>query len=298
MESSLQKPLQEHLGVFLFALFISVIVAFVAWYRSYFKLPEFDRNKIKVNFAHLLVAFAIYFFVAMIASAIAYGVISSTSPEEKAHMAQQINAVKAWINLFTMGLIFTGFMVYLRIMSEQVRITVIGEGSYHGKWNNFKNVLMGIVSLMISFPLVIATGQLANMVLILIQKNSHEQVAVKFLKSTYENPVVYLVSILFVVIIIPTIEEILFRGFLQNYLAKFFGQIGAILTCSLIFAFFHFSKQQGWGNLEIVPSLFVLATFAGFIYFRQKSIYASIGLHASFNGLNVLMMALSQKGTI
>ncbi len=296
MDPTLQKAFEEHLGIFLFALLLSVLTCFIAWYRTYFKLPSVDYSKSKINLAHVIIAFAIYFLVAMIASVIAYFFLSGSSVENKEYMLKEINAVRAWVNLLAMSLVFIVLIAYLQVMNPEARRTVIGEGSYEGVMPKLKNFGMGILSVLISFPLVIAMGQLANMLLILLNKHSQEQVAVRFLKSTFDNPVAYIFSSIFVILVIPAIEEILFRGFLQNWLAKFMGQMGAIFSCSAIFAFFHFSIQQGWGNLEIIPSLFVLACFAGFIYFRQKSIYASIGLHATFNGLNVLFMTLANGG--
>ncbi len=296
MEPILQKALEEHLGIFLFALFLSVVVCFIAWYRSYFTLPNLDLSKLKVELIHVLGAFAIYFLVAIAVSIVTYYILSGSSVERKEQIIEQINAVRAWINLAMMSFVFVVLVGYLRYLSSGIVKTVLGERSYNGIETKIKNFGMGMLSVLISFPIVIAVGQLANIILVLIHKQSQQQVAVKFLQSTFNNPVAYIFSCLFVILIIPAIEEILFRGFLQNWLAKFMGQVGAIFSSAIIFAFFHFSTKQGWGNLEIIPSLFVLACFLGFIYFRQKSIYASIGLHATYNGINVLFMSLASRG--
>ncbi|MCH9632581.1 MAG: hypothetical protein S4CHLAM6_09190 [Chlamydiae bacterium] len=297
MDSILQQSFEEHLGIFLFALFLSVLVCFIAWYRSYFKLPSFDSSRLKVELIHVIGAFAIYFLVAMAVTIITYFILSSTSAEHKEHMVEQINAVRAWVNLAVMSFVFVVLIGYLRYLNSTIVKTVLGEDSYKGIAAIIQNFGMGMLSVLISFPLVIAVGQLANIVLALIHKQSQQQVAVKFLQSTFNNPVAYIFSCIFVILIIPAIEEILFRGFLQNWIAKYTGQIGAIFSSALIFALFHFSMKQGWGNLEIIPSLFVLACFLGFIYFRQKSIYASIGLHATYNGINVLFMSLASGGS-
>lgn len=293
MEGVWQKAFEEHLGLFLFALFLSLVTCFIAWYRGYFKDLGAVSAKKDIRLFHVLGAFLVYFAVATVVSLVIYMILSSFSPEKKAFMSEQINAVKAWVNLIAMLIVFLSFLFYLKWVKKEVRETVLGEQGVGLGINHFKNFGMGVLTLVICFPLVIATTQLANMVLILIQKQPQEQMAVRFLRSAIHNPVAYIFSCLFVVLIIPAIEELLFRGFLQNWLAKFFGQIGGILSTSLIFAFFHFSTQQGWGNLEIIPALFVLASFAGYIYFRQKSIYASIGLHATYNAVNVLLMTFT-----
>lgn len=289
MDPLAQKALQEHLWIFLFALFLSLITCFIAWYRSYFKLPPFDPSKIKLNLGHVLGAFFIYFFVAFTVSYLAFFVIGRTSLEFREQLYSELNAVKAWVNLGAMALVLIALFFYLKFLNEETRVSVLGDGTH-----KLKNFCMGIISWLISFPLVIAVSQLASALLIAFQWQTEEQMAVQFFKSTMNNPVVFGVTCLFVILIIPLIEEIIFRGFLQNWFAKFIGRKAAVFTTALIFSFFHFSILQGYGNIEIIASLFVLASFLGFIYFRQNSIYASWGLHATFNGLNVLFMSLSK----
>lgn len=294
MDPIVKQTLEEHLGIFLFALAVSIIFTFVAWYYSYFKLPQKKEGEASsLHFGHLIGAFAIYFLISMAVSTLIYLTLSHATATQKQEMIQSINAIRGWVNAITMSVVFVALFIYLRSINQGARETVLGRGSYGGLTPKVKNFGMGMLTWVIVFPLVIAVSQLCSMILVLIQKQPSEQIAVRFLKSTMNNPVVFLVTIVFVVLIIPAIEEIIFRGFLQNYLAKFFGRIGGVIICSLIFAFFHFSMLQGWGNLEIVASLFAFSCFAGFVYFRQESLFASIGLHATFNGVNILLMSLA-----
>lgn len=295
MEGSWHKALEEHLGIFLIALFLSVITCFIAWYRGYFKTLDQNEEAKSLNFGHVLGAFAIYLLLSYFISFIVYIVLSTTSVQLKQQLAAQINAVKAWVNVFTMSIVFIAMLVYLRLIKKEARHVVIGQNGLGSFWRQVGNFFMGFLTLVICFPIVIATAQLSNIILIALQKQSQEQIAVRFLKSAYNNPVAYTFSCIFVIFVIPVIEELLFRGFLQNWLRKIFGATGAILSTALIFAFFHFSTAQGWGNLEIIPSLFVLASFAGYIYFRQKSIFASIGLHSTYNALNVVLMTFASS---
>lgn len=297
MEPISQQALQEHLGIFLFALVVSLITCFIAWYRSFFKWPPFDKSEVKINFRHILIVFAIYFFVAFIVSYLLFWILSGSSLQTKQKLSVEMDAVKAWINLISMSFVLIFVLIYLAKVNAEVRMNVLGEGANSGLKANLKSFGMGMVTWLISFPLVMATSQLSNVFLILFQWQSKEQVSVSFFKSTMNNPFLFGLTCFFVTLVFPLIEEIIFRGFLQNWFSKFLGRGGAVLVTSLIFSFFHFSKAQGHGNIEIISSLFVLACFLGFIYFRQKSIYASWGLHATFNGLNVLLMSLS-KGSL
>lgn len=293
MDLIAQQALQEHLGIFLLALFLSLITCFIAWYRSYFKLPISDSKQKKMQFGHVLVAFALYFFVSFFISyMVSYWVLGKLSFQAKQKLSLEINAVQAWVNLGAMAFVFISLLIYLKKLKKEVRLEVLGDGA-----QKLRNFGMGILSWFISFPLIVAISQLANLVLILLHWQSQEQVSVRFFRSTMQNPVVFAITCLFIILVIPLIEEIIFRGFLQNWFSKFLGEKKAILITAIIFSFFHFSAVQKYGNIEIISSLFVLAYFLGFIYFRQKSIYASWGLHAAFNGFNVLMMSLAQGVT-
>ena len=86
----------------------------------------------------------------------------------------------------------------------------------------------------------------------------------------------------------PLLEEFLFRGLFQTWIKKHLGVKAAILIASLCFALFHVSVAHGVGNLSLVPSLFVFSCFLGFIYERQKSLFASIVLHTTFNLVSTL----------
>ena len=94
------------------------------------------------------------------------------------------------------------------------------------------------------------------------------------------------VALFTILIAAPIIEEFLFRGCLMTYLKRYMPPKGAITLSALCFSLFHFAPSQGFGNISLVASLFVLALFLGFIYERQASLFASIGLHMTFNAVS------------
>jgi len=73
-------------------------------------------------------------------------------------------------------------------------------------------------------------------------------------------PYPFLITLV-IVSISALFEEILFRGFLQRNLLKFFNPIGAILITSFIFSLFHFQINNFY------PILF-LSVFLGVIYYK------------------------------
>ncbi|MBS0648347.1 MAG: CPBP family intramembrane metalloprotease [Verrucomicrobia bacterium] len=148
---------------------------------------------------------------------------------------------------------------------------------------------LGIATLFAAFPVVIVVGQFFDLLLYLFfQLESYEQTAVRYLKTTLVSPSLTMLALITIVVIAPFIEEFLFRGTLQTYFKQRLSAKKAIILTSLCFALFHFSPEQGLGNLSLIPSLFTFACFLGYVYERQGSLFASVGLHMAFNFLNSL----------
>ncbi len=88
------------------------------------------------------------------------------------------------------------------------------------------------------------------------------------------------------VVLPPLTEEIMIRGFLYSSLKKALPTIWAVLLTSLIFASAHLSEGGAAGPLYIAAlDTFILSLVL--IYLREKtgSLWASISLHATKNGI-------------
>ena len=120
MDPLIAKPLQEHFGIFLFALFVSLITTFIAWYKSYFRLPPQDVSEVKLHWGHLIGAFAIYFLVAFAVSTLASWYLNGLSAEAKQKLFLEINAVKAWINLIAMAVVLVALLIYLQFLGKNI----------------------------------------------------------------------------------------------------------------------------------------------------------------------------------
>jgi membrane protease YdiL (CAAX protease family) len=119
-------------------------------------------------------------------------------------------------------------------------------------------------------------------------------VAVKHLKDVMVFPSLFWSSVILIISVVPILEEVLFRGFLHEWLVRLFGVKAAILLTASTFALFHFSTSQGADNVELIISLFVLGCFLSFLKERQRSLWAPIGLHSVFNAVSVLMITASE----
>lgn len=157
-----------------------------------------------------------------------------------------------------------------------------------------QDIGMGILAWLISFPFIIAIGQLFDFILYLFfHLETYEQVAVRYLKKSIYSSSQLIPALLMIILAAPIIEELLFRGCLQSYLKRYIKKSLAIVLSSLCFSAFHFSFSQGIGNISLLFSLFVFALFLGFIYERQGSLFASISLHMTLNIVSVARILLS-----
>lgn len=147
----------------------------------------------------------------------------------------------------------------------------------------FKSLVIGMTSYLLIYPFIFLLAKTIELIL----KNyfgieAQEQEAIQVLKAQKEN----IGLIVFITIIIPIIEEILFRGYLLQGLKSVLKPSWSIALTALVFAFFHFSAGQGFSNITIIVSLFMLACFMGYLVEKTGSLWSSIGLHMAFNSIS------------
>ena len=119
------------------------------------------------------------------------------------------------------------------------------------------------------------------------------QAPVELFAQLVQDRVLLPIAVFAFVILIPVLEEFIFRGLLQSWLRRHLSRQPALLITAVAFALMHFASMQGATNLVIVPAVFVIGYFLGHLYERQGSLYASIGLHVTYNALGVFNELLS-----
>jgi membrane protease YdiL (CAAX protease family) len=235
----------------------------------------------------VIVVFAIYLGMTMLAAPILvrmvqsfYAIFSTKS--------LPISAL-GWIQLFVLLCIMLFFYLYSKAQEPELFKKVWKDRKIYQSKPILIDFLMGVMTWIISFPLVIALGQLTDMILYYVYGyENYEQVAVRYLKTTLGSPPMLAVALFTILIAAPIIEEFLFRGCLQNFLKRYMIPKKAIIFSALCFSLFHLAPSQGIGNISLVASLFLFALFLGFIYERQASLFASIGLHMTFNAVSTV----------
>jgi len=103
-----------------------------------------------------------------------------------------------------------------------------------------------------------------------------------------DNPQIALrvLLILFVVVVTPVFEEMLFRGLLQSMIRGYVVKPWpAIMMASVIFAMLH--PQMHW------PALLALSACMGYAYEKSGSLIRPIFIHAMFNAMMVTAALVS-----
>jgi uncharacterized protein len=277
----------EYLQTILLFGLIGSILIWIAKSCHFFDLPHTEQKKGNpVQFKTVLAVFAIYLGMTMIISPLIASMIRSfaSSADSSAPFA-----ALSWLQLIILICIFILFYLYSKTQSKSMFKGIWKDRSLPHSKSIGIDFLLGVMTWFISFPLVIALGQFTDMVLYFFFKfENYEQVAVRYLKTTLGSLEMLTVALFTILIAAPIIEEFLFRGCLQTFFKRYMPSRNAIALSALCFSLFHFAPSQGIGNISLVASLFLFALFLGFIYERQASLFASIGLHMTFNTVSTL----------
>lgn len=93
----------------------------------------------------------------------------------------------------------------------------------------------------------------------------------------------FLLNVVLAAVIVPIVEELIYRGIGFTLLAQF-GDIAAIVLTSFAFALAH-------GIVEGLPVFFVIGAALAFVRSRTGSIYPAMLMHGVFNGIQVVLGA-------
>lgn len=241
--------------------------------RGFFVLPD-HLWEFPIRFVHIVGAFAIYFSIGL-----SGGLLFGAFPPSTGTIC--------WLNFFVTLFSLCALILYCRAIPNSVCQGILRNPIAPPHFA--QDIGYGLYSLLFAFPLFLITSTVldAFIRIVLHIQELPDQVAVRFLKMTFASPLYFSLTALSLILFVPCIEELLFRGFLQSWLRKRIGPRPAIVLTALGFSFFHYAGDQGAANLLVIGSLFPLALFLGFIYERQNSLLASITLHASFNGISI-----------
>ncbi len=279
-------------GAFIISFLISLFILIYAKQAGYFRLPFPVKSK-PISFGYILGAYLIYLSASFFLVPVIYLLIAYIS-------TGSIKGIKlsplllGYLQFFSVLLMAGCIIGYCCLIPSSIRRAIF--------WGNnpvklrvfFRSFGMGVLTWLICYPLMYFVNLIAGLLSTLLWgEKGVVQVAVQNLSDTRQFPLVFSLMIFAIVILVPLVEEILFRGFLQSWLRELVGRKSAIFLVAIFFALVHFAPSQGRGNLELILSLFVLSCFLGFIYERERTLFAPLALHMTFNGISVIVLATS-----
>jgi CAAX protease family protein len=285
----MQKIISTDLFTLLFFFSLSIIANAVAYYKGFYSycFPAKQPGP-NLRFSQVLVVFAIYLVTMLLIPLFLFMIFRNHTHH---FFLESNHDIKLRGFVYFLSTFCSLFFIFLYAYSQnrkEMKKMWKDPMTPHARSIGY-DMMIGASAWLISFPLVNAAASLIDLLLYLFLKVEHyEQNVVTLLKSISGAPLVFASLIIVVLIFAPFIEELLFRGFLQNWLKRVIGFKKALIITSLCFALFHYSSQQGAGNLSLIPCFFILALFLGFIYERQRSLIAPITLHALFNFISII----------
>lgn len=261
--------------IVVFAL-VGLITNSIAWKKGFYTWRTYSAPPIA--FRNVGSLFAIYIGVTYVLSSY-FGALL-----QKYLQTPPTTGMIVFLQFVLIAVMLIGFYVYCRTQAKGVFSKIWKNPAVQPPTSPLHDFILGVMAWLVAFPVVQVIGQLMDLILFLIFRfEGYEQVAVKYLRTTLESPAMTILALISIVIIAPIVEEFLFRGALQTYLKRRFQPKTAIMLASACFGLFHFSPEQGFGNISLIVSLFVFGSFLGYVYEKQGSLYASIGLHLAFN---------------
>ncbi len=195
-----------------------------------------------------------------------------------------------------------GQVVLVTGLAALVRLLVVGAGAL--AWSDMgirrpavPAVLADLASgAVYAVPIILVTAIVSGLLVTLLGTQPDPA-----LPATRESTGIAL-NFFAAVVVAPIGEELFFRGFALTAWERAFGARGALIRSALFFAFIHVLTVGGAtfseagakaiiGFTARVPVAFAL----GWVFLRRRSLYASIGLHATFNGLLLLIAELATR---
>lgn len=295
MELSGDALFQQFLALILAASF-GLLSSRIAWKKGYYTLPFSLPIDKRMSLGKLtLQVFGVFLSIELLFVPLLY--IAWMYVEEG--VVVDLSAIKlsaemqALTNLIAISLVTAILVSFFLSLKRPIQEAIWGSSLHKKTFSQHAyDFFLGSVTWLLVYPWIVVLGLLVSLMVSLFYTGGQpDQVAVKHLKEIISYPMLFWTTVLVVITIVPFLEELLFRGFLQSWFKSVASRGSAIVLTSGIFASFHFSTSQGIENIEFLISLFLLSCFLGFIKERQESLWASVGLHATFNFISVLMLS-------
>lgn len=286
-ELSMQHQIEVKWATLWLFLAVGLGVNLIAWVKGFFVglRPGFDPG---IKGEDVLKGFLAFLSAEILVVPLALSLFYYLQGSDLPNSLRENPQLKAWVNLIIMAGGFVAVSITYLSMDPSRRQALWGE--VRKLWSD--HLAMGVAAWFVSYPVVMAFNAAISLVIIhFFSLPAVEQAAVQHVRLAMNSPLLFGMTTLSVVILIPLTEEYLFRGLLQVWLKeKLYSPYLSIALTSLIFAFFHFSTDYGITNIELLSSVFLLSCMLGYIFERQRSLLGSVALHGFFNLISLLLV--------
>ncbi|MAS96431.1 MAG: hypothetical protein CMO55_24850 [Verrucomicrobiales bacterium] len=147
------------------------------------------------------------------------------------------------------------------------------------------SILAGIVSILVCALLI---GNASQLFLESLFGELDLQEAVQSMKNT-ESPIHLVAAIVMACVAAPLVEELLFRGYMYESIKAATSPIFAAVIVGALFAVVHC-------NLPALLPLWSFSILLTVLYELSGCLWVSIGTHAFFNAVNIVLMLQPQSG--
>jgi membrane protease YdiL (CAAX protease family) len=265
----------------------TVVASFLTIKGGWLSMPErseafpFSARQFFLMTLALLAAFALYLcsFNAAVSIITAFRRLSISTTLG----TFSANEWQAMVQLVGLVLGTLSILLVTYVVPNDLRDLVCGKSGGVKQW--LKGCGFGIVFM----PIILLSTWVIGVLTSLFGPEKAPQLALDILASLHGKGVLFWLLVIFVVVVVPYVEEMLFRGYLQGFLNGLVHPTLAVFLTSAAFSAFHYTPTQKASNVEIMVGLFVFSLFASKLRYTENSIHAAIGMHTAFNAASLLL---------
>jgi membrane protease YdiL (CAAX protease family) len=268
--------LDEYLIAISLFFLVGSFLSYLSYYKKIYKINGFNFEFAK----RIKFYFVLFASIPLITTRIDFSTVFPNIPSFMRN---------GWINLY-INFMFILILIYF-IRRKNLKDIFFQKGKYIG---------LAVYTLILGISWAGLTTLLSRLILMNFLDSSKIDLSLtqdKFLYNFENNIVIFFGLTLYALLLAPIYEEIIFRGFIQNYLSRYLKPIVALSLTSLAFSFIHYHFGFGLSNLAGILSIFVLSMFIGFLYQRTGSLIACMVLHSLNNCLAIIASILPSTST-
>lgn len=255
---------------------LAVLAVWLFFARRWYRLPLTPKRKAPFSPAAELLLLAFIVFLGYLGTALAAQAWGISATEEGVGSTSDL----AKLSLGRYAAQMTAVLVFFLVGEHHV-----SRSSKYGL-----AVILGVLGLALWWPITAAVNVLVGLLLMVLDQApsdvGHETLQMLLIDDKGIWPVVVM---LLVILAAPIIEEVMYRGLLQDAMRRLgLSPWIAIAATSAVFALMHWSAVEP----NALVALFVLSLGFGWVFEKTGRLVAPIVMHALFNAGNLALTLL------